>query len=487
MKRKQFTIIGLLVALVALTAVYFFAFNTLDEEIAQTQPTPASAYRMTEREPSEITHIVITNEHGIIALSRNVMGIWGIDAGQYVHLDQNLLRIFLTDFVNPTIETLFEAESVNQLVEFGLHPPLRSALAMYDDGTEDIIYIGHTTPDGRFFYAQMTGRDHVYLIGASAGNRYLWTFDDIIIRDMALFNPEHIVNVALTRPNEEDIWIMPNFARAIAEEIPPQLAFAGNSGLVMYAPLGGRGIWMSNFVDNIVTPAANIRLSRLANLSIENPEQYGLDVPILDLYFEYVDTGSQLTGDSLPTSHWRLRVGNVDASGEYFYVFYDGIPHIFLAHRDAITPLLEVDFFRFIDRFVHLMNIGTVESIHIQNLDSEFDIALNHGDIDAATLDIQPSINGQVVDSDGFLSFYQVLIGMTYEHMMEPIYIESQPELAITFNPGQPDAVINYFYHFDNSFYAVRNSEEPHARFLISRQAINHFYRYLDMLLNGSF
>ena len=492
MKRKQLTALGLLLSLGALVFVYFFAFSGPEEEQIATQipPPPSPAYRMTERTPGEITRITIINEHGTMALAINENGMWS-GAEQFVHLNQIPVHVMASDFVNPTVNTRFEAENDGQLAEFGLHPPLRTVQVQYADGTGDTLRVGHTAPDGRFFYALMEGRDHIYLIGAAVGNRYLWTYSDIVIRDMSFFDPEHIVNVALSRPDEEAIWIMPNFARAIAENIPPELAFAGNSGLVMYSPLQGRGIWMNNFVTYMVVPAASIRLGELADLSIENPGQYGLDRPILDLYFEYLDLDGQITGGNvLPTGHWRFRVGNLHESGNYFYVFYDGIPHIFLAHRSSIIPLLETDFFRFIDRFVHLKNIVSVYSIRIESRYSTYDILLNHGDIDAQaiTLDISPTINGRPVDERDFISFYQALIGITYEHMVEPTIPQGRPELIVTFNTfvqgGGLETTTNRFYHFDHSFYAVRGEAEEDVRFLVSRQALNHLFRYLGALLN---
>ena len=490
MKRKLFTALGLLLSLAALISVYFLAFNAPEEEIAQIVPPPSPAYRITERAPNEITRITITNEHGTMALAQDENGIWS-GAEQFVHLNQIFAHVLASDFVNPTVSTRFEVESEGQLAEFGLEPPLRTVRVQYADGSTDILRVGHTTLDGRFFYALMEGRDHIYLIGAAVGNRYLWIYSDIVLRDMSFFDPEHIVNAALSRPDEEAIWIMPNFARAIAENIPPDLAFAGNSGLMMYAPIQGRGVWMNNFVEFVVVPAASIRLGNLADLSIENPEQYGLDQPILDLYFEYVDLDGQITGgNALPTGHWRFRAGNLHESGDYFYVFYDGIPHIFLVHRSSIIPLLETDFFRFIDRFVHLKNIGTVYSIRIESPDGIYDIILNHGDIDlqTAALDINPTINGRQVEEGSFISFYQALIGITYEHMIEPASPQGRPELVVTFNTfgrdGSFETTTSRFYHFDYSFYAVRGEADEDMRFLVSRQALNHLFRYLDMLLD---
>lgn len=483
MKKKKFTVLGLFVLLAGLAAVYLFIQIGGDTEPLPPQPQ-APSHQMTMRSPSEITYFYITNAHGMISLAQNENGAW-IGTAQFIHLDQSMIRALAADFVNPHIE--MRLDNV-QLAEYGLEPPLRTVEVYYADGGIDILHIGHMTPDGQFYYVRLEGNDHVYLISRTTGNRYLWAYENIVVRDMPFFDPDLLINAALAERGKEPILITPNFAVGIVEGIPPGMAFVGNAGLTMVSPLNGRRVWASNFIEFVVVPASNIRLSGLASLSVDHLYLYGLDEPLLDIFFEYVDIRAQAEDSVLPSRVWRLRIGNL--TGDYFYALYDGIPHVFKAHRDMIAPLLELDILRFTDRLVHLTNIGSVHSIRIAGHDRVYDIQLNHGQIDldgTAALDINPTINGISIQERSFIDLYQMLIGITYEHMIELTIPQEAPELSITFNTFDADnnlhATTSYFYRFDNSFYAVRSETEEAVRFLTSRQALNHMFRYVYTIL----
>ncbi|MCL2703254.1 MAG: DUF4340 domain-containing protein [Defluviitaleaceae bacterium] len=495
MKKKICVSLGLLVLLTGLVIANILIHGSGAEEMqsppAQIPDPSFQTYMMTDQNPSDITSLTITNEYGIMDLAKDRnTGFWN-GASQFIGLDQHLVRVMAVDFVMPIIGPRFSMEAAGGLAEYGLDPPLRTVEARYADNTSDTLHIGRVTPDGQHYYARMLGNDQVYLIRNIIGDRYLWTYNDIVTRDINVIEPDSLINVILARDGCDDIILVPNFAAGLAEGIHPDRAFAMNSGLMMYAPLQGRSVRMRNFTEFVMTPAANIRLHALADLSIENPELYGLDTPVLELIFIYADFSAERVGNALPQSFWRFRAGNPDGNGEYYYVLYDGIPHIFTVPREMIEPLLAVDFLSFTERFVRLVNIGTVHSIRIESPGEVYDIFLNHGDTvldDSAAPDISPEVNGRQVPVRDFISFYQLLVGITYEQMIEPFIPENAPELTVTFNiyaaDGSASALTNYYYPFNNSFYAVTDEGEAEARLLISRQALNHMLRYLDMLLD---
>ncbi|MCL2415861.1 MAG: hypothetical protein FWD01_03510, partial [Defluviitaleaceae bacterium] len=91
-----------------------------------------------------------------------------------------------------------------------------------------------------------------------------------------------------------------------------------------------------------------------------------------------------------------------------------------------------------------------------------------------------------------FRQFYQVLIGIAYELMVEPHIPQGEPELTITFNLSAnvvgDGTVINRFYRYpDNpNFYSVLQNDETESRFLVARQNVNSVWRLMDDLLEGN-
>jgi hypothetical protein len=98
---------------------------------------------------------------------------------------------------------------------------------------------------------------------------------------------------------------------------------------------------------------------------------------------------------------------------------------------------------------------------------------------------LHPSVNGTAVQEGAFKTFYQTLIGLSYDSAISEFTPDSQPAVLIAYqlNSGEPNPTFQYF-DYNTDFYAVQQDDRP-IQFVINKLSVDQMFASMKKLLAG--
>lgn len=367
-----------------------------------------------------------------------------------------------------------DAGSVD-VADFGFDPPLLTMEVTYTDGTSQTIYFGAQTADMRHRFARLSGSDAIYTIGNMTAQWAMADVANLIERGLMPFTAEaeymliaqrDTPTIELTLDSE---W---EAADAMAALVPgtPQMPM-----LHLIQPID-RAVDPSRLTARVLEPLEHFRLGDVVSLTPANLADYGLDVPSLE--FVYRDMFGEvhlLLGDTFIED-----VGGAEV--EFIYVKFADRPHVFRAEFLPISGLFNLNIFTFIDRFIALPNIVTVDGITITSPVEarNFGMVINH----VGESDIAPTINGVPIDAADFRVAYRLLIALMMEGEIEPFTPEGVADVTIVYHrPEEPDIEIRLFA-MGSHLYAV-SVDGADAWFVTHGRDVDVFFGHVTALMAG--
>jgi hypothetical protein len=160
----------LLIILALAIGSYFLIKNRPAQETEAT-PTATSAMLLQENEHGNLTLLKITDNSSdsAIELKRFSDGNWSIVAPQEASADQGMVTAAETQLF--ALRILTSLETAADFSVFGLSTPAYIITMKFEDGVEQTIQIGATTPTGSGYYVQKDGK--VYVINTYSLNAIL--------------------------------------------------------------------------------------------------------------------------------------------------------------------------------------------------------------------------------------------------------------------------------------------------------------------------
>jgi hypothetical protein len=350
-------------------------------------------------------------------------------------------------------------ESTDDLAAFGFDPPQATARIRYIDGSEAVMHLGFTTPDGDHYYIMREGDPAVYLINRNAGDRYLFTLDDLIYKRMPLIDA-HRLEYAYIINDGHEIELMQSGV---------------DSAVRMTKPFPGRDIYMSQFMHTVLGDIQDIHFDTLVSLAPDDEAEYGLDAPWLEV----------LMRDDVGFFH--LLVGN-DAGGGKYYSRRGDDQTMFTIDGELIRGFRDADVFLFINRFVALKNIDQVERIVITDGDVRIEV-LPYAGQSAHSEDereLTPLVDDIEVDIEDFRTWFHALIGLSYDSAFDEFDPDEEvPAFVVEYsmNGGQGGEIMRYeYYDYNDHFYAI---ESEGQWFAVNKQSVTTVQRLLVQLSKG--
>ncbi|MDR2650665.1 MAG: DUF4340 domain-containing protein [Clostridiales bacterium] len=402
---------------------------------------------------------------------------------------------------------------------FRLDPPDGEINIKYTDGTEKTVYVGMQSPAKDYYYIMVKGDPAVYMVYSTTGERAFYGMDKILSKALTAVTADTLQYVYVKQKDKDAI----EFAYdGEPEELAAAIEQYGAVTLYMVQPYKGWELYNSNFKTYVLDGMDGINIGGLVEARPEDYAAYGLDDPSLTVWLK--DAAAEIhleIGDDAD----RADVTDADENKTYVYVkFYDR-PSVYVMDKSYLTTLYDINPFGFTMRFVSLHNIDDVVSFTIKSVSRNYDAVLNHeliyvtatpaptftptptpdpdvpapSDTAPASEDantspaptptpeklIHPRVNGQEVQDKAFRTFYQAVIGLSYDTGIDTFTPTGLPEITISYklNNGEPDVVTRY-YKYNNDFYAVRKDDDP-IQFVVGKQYVDAMFKSAEDLLAG--
>jgi len=409
--------------------------------------------------------------------------------------------------------------------DFGLDPPAAEINAKYADGTEKTIYVGMQTPSHDNYYIMIKGDPAIYMLTSSTGARAFYTADDIVDKTLPAISADTLEYVFIKEKGKDPVEFKYDGTQ---EKMDQDMKQYGGVQLVMSSPYKGWQLYNSNFKTNVLDGMNGISIGNLVADKPPDYAKYGLDDPSLTVWLKdangeiHLDIGNDADPADVKNTDTTAAATATADTKTYVYVKFADRPAVYVMDKSYITSLYNLNIFGFTQRFIELANIDTVDSIAIKSAATNYDVQLNHeyipvtatptatptpspdpnaapqsetpspppqGTTPAPTPTpenvIHPALNGKQVQDKAFRTFYQAVIGLSYDTVIDTYTPTDQPEVTISykFNNGDPDAVIKFF-KYNNDFYAVQKNDDP-IQFVISKQYVDSMFQSAVDLLAG--
>jgi len=466
MKKEIKGIISLAVAVVVVAAMVGLLFWQRNREVPEeyVPVAPPQVVRLVERREDEIVKVVFQDEDGTRTLlpfideDGRTQWMWeGVEYVLHLPYARNKARAGFSIFSSQVIHENVREVPDLRLEDFGFSQVIMTA--HYDDGTSLSLYMGGPTPDFSGYFVMVEGDPGLYVITRANGDRLLLGLDDLLCRMLPIWDAETIDYVLINEQGRDPI----EFIRVDHEEIE------GMTLLRMLYPMPDRDVHASGFEFHVLEDFSSFMFSGVVSVHPTDLRPYGLDDPGLEFIYEaFHGQAHLLFGD----------VFFRDVNGEetaFIYVKFADRPHVFEALYEPVRALQDVNFLRFVERFIYLVNIQSVERINIVSQDGEIEIYINQVE---DSNDIAPTVNGEAIADQPFRVAYRLLVGLGIDGEIEPFTPRTAPVHTVTYTHFEYDDVELRFYVYDENFFAVSVDGEE-IWFVTSRLSFDRFLAHL--------
>ena len=513
MKKRAITLFACLAAVVVITAAYF-VFDMLNPDIDDEQDDFFAAFVRTpgirlispdpfaagddDFEPNRRWtdlnhfHINVYGEEGI-HLRRGLFGEWFSVTRPRLPLEQDSVVAFAIAFAALEARELFiEEPEEEDLRQFGLHPAIAHISAEYADGVVYNVYIGEFTPDRRFRYVTVEGRQGIYLVDAFMIDAYpepiigvqlfFQGYDWIVDRTLPLIDLNEIETISITRRDFLPILIEPADEQMMFDF--PQLGL--DVAKVMLSPIYNAPVSMWGVHDEVIAhlnelpdPHMGGLFTSLVDIDPDDLAPFGLDDPVLDILITFFDGAI-----------YRLTIGNntEEGAGGLAYAMFSGLDGVWRAQNIRLFRLLELTPFHMILRTITNFHIDNVVRIELGLVSGYFDIHLEHtGEIQLVdgreVSEIIVMVNGEEFEGRAMRSLYSRIMGLVREAMTDTHAPQGEPLEWIRLHLSDGRELLHEFFHNTAAFHGI-STNGGDITYLISRNALVRMNNYMQEFMN---
>ena len=368
-------------------------------------------------------------------------------------------------------------DRVDDPAEYGLGPGAHTVTAVFNDGSREVLRVGKTTPARDRYYVMLEGDPALYLIYTYFGDRFFYGANELLARYMPQISAETMDYFLIAERGREPL----EFGYVGTDEEKMQLYEQYNTiHVTMLHPYPGRELYYSSLESQVLTDFMSLQIGEAVTIRADDYAEYGLDEPSLTVRMRALDGAD-----------FHILFGDRRDDGLIYCKYFDS-PSVFLTEYNYVKRLYNLNVFSIIERFIALTNIDDTERITITAKSKpQYDIHINHSqlppeaDEEEGEMIIRPTVNGQEVQGLAFRTYYQRLIGLSYDVEAEHSDFPAEPEITITYHlkDGMKPAVVRLFA-YDANFYAVQRDDNP-IQFLTNKLNTDIMFQFMLDLLDG--
>lgn len=453
MKKKLYFLIGAVALLLVLSIVYALVSKTNKEQQPTTNTVSTSDLGTEIIKANDVKNFSLNNANGTFDFVKKG-DKWTVKGYN------NLFDYTAVENIASVFNSLYAEQVINDsdLAKYGLNKPV--AVATCNNVS---VNVGSLSADNKYYYVSLNGDNNVYMVNATRIEPLTYGFNNIVDKSVDKIDADSIQELSIDYKDKDSILVKYDKDNPIAREYAEK---NGLATLVMEKPVDNMLVYPYNLQASVLRNLASLNISDLADIKPSDLAKYGLDTPNCTIYVADKDNSI------------KIKVGSfVDGTDNSLaYVLVNDRPEVFTMEYRALKPFVTASVADFAEKFVSLYQRSKVKSIVI-NSDKKYTIDFKaEGDNDFKTVDgIQKDyrntyINNKLVDKDTFTDFYELLIGIGFDNIVNKVEPKSEPAVTITFNLVDGSKNVAKYYDYDSNFFVVNKGDE--SSLLVSKQTV---------------
>ena len=458
MKKKIITLACLAAAVIILLLVYAGAKkNNAQKPDANPEPEVVSSgqYKLVSLDIADVKEI----DTGKVVFEISDDGISVKDRDMSL-LDEEKIVLEINALTNISSDNEVEKDCKDtEKYDLEKFAQCRVTYTMKDDSTKQ-FEIGALTPDGEYYYA--LSDNNVYTIGKTTGDRIMQDVTELADLSMDILDPNALTMLEVTQKGRDDLRVSFDSKNEITNESSDK---SGLATLIMHSPIENLIVYPYNLESGLLYNYASFKLTQMVDFGSVNFSEYGLDDPVMKIAM--ADSEKSVT----------LAVGNLAEDGSEYYVTPYGNAAVYTMPKEALEPFFNYDIINFIQKFIALHYRYELSDIDIKSAYGDYTVEFKEEGDKKLTEENgsykdkrQEYINGKAVDSEKFVDYYELLVGLTFDALKEyETTGEPQAEISYHLLDGSEDKVV--FYDYDDTFFAAVKGDEQ-QKMLINKQQV---------------
>lgn len=459
MKKKIFMLLGAVVLLCLLCGIYFLASAKKDQPVEEPMTMEDIGTQIVDGK--DVKNFSVTNPNGSFEFIQKdkKWSVEGYDNDFNSSAIATMASIFKSLYAERDIE-----ENAADLAKYGLDKPTAVATS-----GNTVISIGLPSADKKYYYVKLNDINNVYLVNSARLDPVMFGFDDIVDKALPTINSDSIQEISIDYSGSDDNDIVVKYDKdnPLAREYSDK---NGLATLVMEKPVSNMLVYPYNLQMTVLKNLKSLAISKLVEIKPNDLAKYGLDNPYCTIYV--ADKENNVT----------VAVGNKFADEEgnnFYYVQVNGRGEVFTVSERAIKPFVEAKVADFVEKFVSLYQRSNVSHITIEGA-KKYDIdfkAEGENDYrevdDGVTQDFRSTyLNGKLIERDVFTDLYELIVGISFDDILNTAKPEGEPEVTITFELTDGSKKVDNYYNYNDSFYIV--SQDNNNSLVVSKQTVRN-------------
>lgn len=364
---------------------------------------------------------------------------WIVEGQPDVRLNNAKVQTLLSDNSSVSADQVIE-EAPADLSIYGLDAPQYTVTIEVAEGEGATLVFGDDSGGKTVRYTQREGDPAVYTTYYSKATAMCPALS--ALRDLQIYNmsEDAVRGVTVRRVGKPDIVLE-------AQMTTDQDGNEVLGGWQMTQPYE-RTADPQKVSEQLTTAMSGLSAKEVVEDNAADLSKYGLDAPRGSITF--VDKDGVVT---------TLVVGAKyeEADSEYTYVMCEGNPAVYsVAESNASFLSLEPE--KIMDRFIHLQNIGEVDSVTVAGRGTSYVMTIT-GEEDNETY----AINGKEIVDSTFKGAYQAVIGILLDAPTDARPTQ-EPEYTVTYKLKDGSTVeVEYISIADRDYIALVNGEGEFA------------------------
>ncbi|QHQ61153.1 DUF4340 domain-containing protein [Anaerocolumna sedimenticola] len=489
-KKKNLTLIVLLIALILMIAACFSLIKYKDKKAANgNEDSTKETETIANVETDTIQTIYFKNKDNEMTLVKGDDGNWKNSEDEAFPVNQtnagNMAKAF-TDIASSRTIT----EGVDDLSNFGLDNPAITVTATAKDGTKTTITLGNEAPIGGGYYGALNEDKKVYVLTAAFYNNFTYTLEQMTtVETIPSITATNITHLTVLNKDKPGFEIVYDGSKATD--------FAGLTKWAMKQPYKTTLPADADAVNTLLGNYSAMSFTSCVDYNASDLSKYGLDDPAASVSLEYFEeyTKDKATSDDKATTDTAdnntqdakedektkinytldLLIGSKDAEGNYYVKTKDS-KAVNIMSADTVEKLITIDAYSNVDHYVNLVNLDSINQLDISVDGKTYTLTTEKAEEakdDTQTKDDTQSgdskeevinyyFNGNKVGEDDFKSLYQTIISPTTERDIPEEYFTSNtdqtPVMTLTYHQTDGNTIEIQYKPYDDSYYVVNTN-----------------------------